>query len=96
MTRYILAVMAVLGCLAVAPPHARAQTAAPAPVKIAVVDLDLVGDKFERKIVEENKLREWGQQQQAMIDQLSALPFLSTDEWQEAVAIYQTPKASWT
>ncbi len=94
MVRYIAVVTVALVCLATAVGGAWAQAAG--AFKIGVVDIDEVGAKFDRKKQEETKLAAWYDQQQQLLHDLSLLPFLSADEWKEAVAIYQAAKASWT
>ncbi len=96
MVRHIVVVTLALLCLGAACSLVWAQPAPPASFKVAIVDIDGVGAKFERKIQEEKNLGAWYDQRRLMLDRLTELPLLTADEWKEAVRIYSTPEASWT
>jgi len=96
MVRYIAAVLFALGCLAAASCGAWAQPVPTAAFRVAIVDIEAVGQRFERKIQEEKNLQAWSEARKRLLDQLSQLPFLTADEWKEAVQIYSTAEASWT
>lgn len=96
MGKYIWVGLAALGLLATALPGASTQEAPAAPVVIGVIDLDLVGEKFERKIQEEERLTQWYREQQQVLDRLGDFLFVAAEEWEEAVAIRKKPENGWT
>jgi Skp family chaperone for outer membrane proteins len=96
MGKYIWAGVTALGLLAAASVAASAQEAPAAPVVIGVIDLDLVGEKFERKLQEEDRLTEWYRQQQQLLDRLGDFLFVAVEEWEEAVALSMKPENALT
>jgi Skp family chaperone for outer membrane proteins len=95
MVRYRAACAVALALAAAAFCGAWAQ-APPAPLKVAVVDIDQVGAKFERKIQAEKDLAAWYDQEREFLNRLSNLAFLTADEWTEVSRIYGVAEASWT
>jgi Skp family chaperone for outer membrane proteins len=96
MAKHILVGLTALGLLATAFAGVSAQEAPPAPASIGVVDLDLVGAKFERKVQEEERLTEWYRQEQQRLEQLSSFLFVSEEEWKEVVEIHKSARNAWT
>lgn len=96
MGKYIWVGLTALGLLATAFSGVGAQEVAAAPVVIGVIDLDVVGEKFERKVQEEERLTQWYREQQQLLDRLGDFLFVSAEEWEEAVTLYQKPENAWT
>lgn len=96
MGRHIWVGLTALGLLATAFSAVNSQETPAAPLVIGVVNLDVVGDKFQRKIEEEGRLTEWYRQQQQVLDALGDFLFVPGEEWEEAVAIYGKPENQWT
>ncbi len=88
----LLAAITALGFLAAGCNAVWAQDAA--TFKVGLIDLDAVGEQFTQKQLEEEKLTLWYKTQQAQLQRLSTLLFLSAEGWQEAAEIIQTPQAT--
>lgn len=95
MAKHILGGLAALGLLATVSHGVSAQEPA-APILIGVVDLDLVGVKFQRKVQEEEKLTQWYREQQQRLERLGAFLFISAEEWEEVLEIHDAPENTWT
>jgi len=82
-----LTVLAVAGVA----PRATAQE-----LKIAVVDVDKIGDQYKELADRQKELQELAKQGKAVVAALQGLYFVSADEFQEGARIYQTPADQWT
>lgn len=76
-------------------PTASAQDAA-APLKIGYVDLDAVSDQYQALLTRQQELRDWARVKAEYISALNDFVFLSKENFDEVVAIYELPKATWT
>lgn len=63
------------------------------PFRVGVVDLELVGQKFGRKIEEEESLTQWYVQEQNYLRELGKYIFCSAAEWEEVARLLRIPKA---
>jgi Skp family chaperone for outer membrane proteins len=72
-----------------------AQTAPPA-LRVGVVDLELVGRKFELKTKREEALTQWYVGRQNLLQELDKYVFCLADEWEKAAALLETPKGERT
>jgi len=84
-------VATALALLAAGLASARAQEA-PAVLRIGVVDLELVGRKFARKVQEEEKLTQWYAQEQQYLRELGNYIFCVAPEWEKVGALLRAPK----
>ena len=76
-------------------PTASAQEAA-APLKIGFVDLDAISDQYQALLTRQQELRDWARAKAEYISALNDFVFLSKESFDEVVAIYELPKATWT
>ncbi len=84
-------VATALALLAAGVTSACAQEAPPV-LRVGVVDLELVGKQFQRKVQEEEALTQWYKQEQQYLRELGSYIFCVTEEWDKASAILRTPK----
>jgi Skp family chaperone for outer membrane proteins len=75
-----------LGVVAAGSLHAQ-----PAPVKIAVVDLDAISKGYAELIQQDEQLKKWFATKRQLLDALESFVFLSQENFQEAVAICSMP-----
>ncbi|HCU36820.1 MAG TPA: hypothetical protein DGT21_15635 [Armatimonadetes bacterium] len=75
-------------------PTASAQEAA--PLKIGYVDLDAVSDQYQALLTRQQELRDWARAKAEYIAALNDFVFLSKENFDEVVAIYELQKATWT
>ena len=64
--------------------------------KIAVVDMQLISDQYKELGDRQKELEAWIQEKKALISALQEFMFVSAEEFQEAVRVYQVPKNQWT
>ncbi|MBM3471846.1 MAG: OmpH family outer membrane protein [Armatimonadetes bacterium] len=95
MRKPVLPVVAATMLLVAGLSSAFAQTAPPA-VRIGVVDLELVGRKFDRKAKEEEALTQWYVGRQSFLQELDKYIFCVDDEWKQVLALLDTPKGQRT
>ncbi|MGQ9733177.1 MAG: OmpH family outer membrane protein [Candidatus Zipacnadales bacterium] len=62
--------------------------------KIGVVDLELVGVRFEKKVKAEEELTAWFREQQGFLRELSRYIFATATEWEEIENLVVIPKAN--
>jgi len=69
---------------------------APPALRVGVVDLELVGRKFQLKTKREEALTQWYVGRQNVLQELDKYIFCLADDWGKAVALLETPKAQRT
>jgi Skp family chaperone for outer membrane proteins len=69
---------------------------APAVFRVGVVDLELVGRKFERKLQEEEALNQWYYGEQQYLRELGGYIFCVDTEWERAGTLLRAPKVQRT
>ena len=65
-------------------------------LKIGYVDLDAVSDQYQALLTRQQELRDWARAKAEYISALNDFVFLSKESFDEVVAIYELPKATWT
>lgn len=95
MRKPVLPVVAAMLLLIAGFPAVRAQDAPPA-LRIGVVDLELVGRKFQLKAKREEALTQWYVGRQNLLQELNKYIFCVAEEWQKAAALLETPKGQRT
>ena len=68
----------------------------PPALRVGVVDLELVGRKFERKIKAEEALTQWYVGKQSFLQELDKYIFCVGEEWEKAAKLLETPKGQRT
>lgn len=68
----------------------------PPTFRVGVVDLELVGRRFDRKIKEEEALTQWYVGEQRWLQELDGYIFCVAAEWEKALTLLRTPKAQRT
>jgi len=66
------------------------------PLKIGMVDLDVVSEQYQELIEKQNELRTWMQTRANYVDELKNYVFLSEQNFAEIAQILETPRARWT
>ncbi len=100
----IIALVVVMGLLLVSATALLAQDAdaqpaeqpSPGPLKIGMVDLDLVSEQYQELVEKQNELRDWVQKWANYLDELKSYVFLSEQNFAEIAQILEAPKETWT
>ena len=65
-------------------------------LKVAVVDIDLVSGQYKELTDRQAELAAWVNDKKSFLNVMQDFMFVSNDEFQEAVRIYQVPKTQWS
>jgi len=95
MAKPVRVVVAALALLVAGVLSACAQEAPPT-LRVGVVDLELVGRNFARKIQEEEALTQWYIGEQRMLRALDGYIFCVAEEWEKALTLLRAPTAQRT
>lgn len=65
-------------------------------LKLAVVDMDAVSEKYNELNDEQTKLQAWVKERRDLLTAMQDFLYVSAEEFQEVGRVYQVPKAQWT
>jgi len=78
------------------PAEQPAEQPSPAPLKIGMVDLDIVSEQYQELLEKQNELADWVQTQANYLDELKSYVFLSEQNFAEIAQVLEAPKDTWT
>ena len=89
--RFLIALVVTAALLALCASLAVAQT-----LKVAVVDIDLVSAQYKELTDRQAELGAWVTDKKNFLNAMQDFMFVSNDEFQEAVRVYQIPRNQWS